>query len=80
MSVRHNHRRKLKPADSRTQTFSGNAIKPPISAAVAGTGNSSVFRHAVLGTGLAMRFVEIGPHRVTSGDDTSKRRQKSNVF
>jgi hypothetical protein len=32
---------------SATQTFSGNTIKPPLSAAVTGTGKSSVFRHAV---------------------------------
>jgi hypothetical protein len=34
-------------------TFSGIAIKGPISAGVTGTGNSSVFRHADLRTGFS---------------------------
>ena len=42
----------------RSQPFFGNAIKPPISAAVTGTGNSSVFRHAVPRAGF---FYEAGP-------------------
>jgi hypothetical protein len=35
------------PAVPKSQTFSGIAIKRPISAAVAGTGNSSVFRYTL---------------------------------
>jgi hypothetical protein len=43
-----------------SQPFFGNAIKSPISAALAGTGNSCVFRHAVLRTGLPDVLAELG--------------------
>ena len=47
------------PAVSSTRPFFGNAIKPPISAGLTGTGNSSVFRHTVLRAGYF--FYEAGP-------------------
>jgi hypothetical protein len=43
-----------------TQAFSGIAMKPPISAAVTGPINSSVFRHAVLRTRLPYVLAECG--------------------
>jgi hypothetical protein len=43
-----------------TQAFSRNVIKPPISSAVTGPGNSSVFRHAVLRAGFSYVLAECG--------------------
>jgi hypothetical protein len=43
-----------------SQPFSGVDIKPPISAALTGTGNSSVFRDAVLHTGYSYLSAECG--------------------
>jgi hypothetical protein len=43
-----------------TQAFSGVAIKRPISAAVTGNGNSSVFRHAVQRVALPYVLAESG--------------------
>jgi hypothetical protein len=45
---------------SRTHTISRHAENPPISAAVTGTGNSSVFRHSVPHTGLPYVLAECG--------------------
>jgi hypothetical protein len=50
----------LRERFSRTQSFFGNAIKRPISAGPRGIGNSSVFRHAVLRTGLPYVLAESG--------------------
>jgi hypothetical protein len=44
----------------KSQTFSGRVIIPPISAAVTGTGKSSVFRHTIPRAGFPYVLAESG--------------------